>query len=65
VQILEIALEVYLVVLPYQAVHPRCRIPLEGMKRHAEQIDADMVEERSEPLLLICLRDLSYAVQRL
>jgi hypothetical protein len=52
VQIFEIMLKIYLVVLPYQTVHPGCRVPLEGMERHAEQVDADVVEERGEPLLL-------------
>ena len=52
VQVLEVALEVCLVVLPCQAVYPRCRVLLECEERQPEQVDADVVEKRGEPFLL-------------
>jgi hypothetical protein len=65
VQVLEIALEVCLVVLPIQTIYARCCVLLEFAERLVEQVDANLVEERSEPLLLPYLRDLPYAFQRL
>src|ERR1700716_1301489 len=56
VQIFEIALELCLVVLPHQPVHSRCRVHLELVERLREEIDADVVEERNELLLLHPLR---------
>src|SRR3979411_2492552 len=64
VQIFEIALELCLVVLPHQPVHSRCRVPLELVERLREEIDADVVEERNELLLLPFPCDFPYAVQR-
>jgi hypothetical protein len=65
VQVLELALEVYLVVLPRQPIHARCSVLLEFEERLFEQVDADMVEERGEPLLLPFPRHFPYAFQRL
>src|SRR4051812_22259069 len=65
VQILEPGLEICLVVLPSQPVHSRRGVPLKIEERHAEQIEADVVEERGEPFLLSLPCGLPYAVQRL
>jgi hypothetical protein len=65
VQILELALEVCLVVLPGQTVHTRRSILLDLEERLPEQVDADMVEERGEPFLLPLPCCLPYALQRL
>src|SRR4029077_12667948 len=65
VQIFEIALEVCLVVLPCQPVHTRCRVRLEFVERVLEKIDADVVEERDELLLLPFPCDFPYALQRM
>jgi hypothetical protein len=64
-QVLEIALEVLLVIRPAQAIYARCGIFLKVEERLVEQIDADVVEERGEPLLLPFLCDFPYARQRL
>ena len=64
-QILELALKVCLVVRPRQSIHARRGILLEFEERLFEQVDADVVEERGEPLLLPFLCDLPYAFQRL
>src|SRR5215211_588334 len=52
VQVLELALKVRLVVRPPQSIHARRGILLEFVERFFEQVDADVVEERGEPLLL-------------
>ena len=65
VQILEPGLEVCLVVLPCQPVHPGRGVPLEIEERHPEQVEGDVVEERGEPFLLPLPCGLPYAVQRL
>jgi hypothetical protein len=65
VQIDELSLEINLVVPPCHPVDARRRISLEREKRHPEQIEADMVEERDEPFLLPLPCGLSYALQRL
>jgi hypothetical protein len=65
VQVLELALEVCLVVRPRQSIHARRGILLEFVERLFEQVDADVVEERGEPLLFPFLCDLPYALQRL
>jgi site-specific DNA recombinase len=65
VQVLELALKVCLVVLPCQPIHARRGILLEFVERLFEQVDADVVEERGEPLLLPFPCDFPYAVQRL
>jgi len=64
-QVLEIALEVLLVIRPAQAIYARCGIFLKFEKRLVEQIDADVVEERGELLLLPLPCCLPYARQRL
>ena len=64
-QILEIALELRFVGLPGQSIHARRGLLLELMKCLAEQIDADVVQERGELLLLPLPCGLPYAIQRL
>jgi hypothetical protein len=64
-QVLKIALEILLVVPPGQPVHAGSGILFKFVERLVEQIDADMVEERGEPLLLPFLCDFPYALQRL
>src|SRR6476620_12753484 len=64
-QVLEPAPEVCLVVPPRQPIHTRRGVFPELVERLSEEIDADVVEERGEPLLLPCLCDLPYAFQRL
>src|SRR5262249_62204311 len=61
----ELALEVCLVVRPCQSVHTRRGVRLELVERLVEQVDADVVEERGEPLLLPFPCDFPYAFQRL
>jgi hypothetical protein len=65
VQVFDIAIEVCLIVLPRQAVHPGRSVLLDFEKRQPEQPDADVVEERGELFLLPLLRSLPYAFQRL
>src|SRR6516165_7982588 len=65
VQIFEIALKVCLVVLPRQSVHSRCRVHLEFVEHVLEKIDADVVGERDELLLLPFPCDFPYALQRM
>src|SRR6266566_824762 len=65
VQVLELVLEVCLVVLPRQPIHAGCSVLLEFEERPFEQVDADMMEERGEPLLLPFPRHFPYAFQRL
>ena len=65
VQVLEIALEVCLVGRPGQPVHAGCCVRLEFAECLPEVLDADMVEQRSEPLLLPLPCSSPYAVQRL
>jgi hypothetical protein len=64
-QVLDIAFEVCLVVLPPQPIHPRGGILLEFEERLFEQLDTEVVEERGEPLLLPLPCDLPYAFQLL
>src|SRR5215510_11887819 len=56
-QVLKVALEVLLVVPPRQPVHAGGGILFEFVERRVEQVDADVVEERNEPLLLPFLYD--------
>src|SRR6266852_5457241 len=56
VQVFDIAIEVCLVVLPTQAVHPGRSVLLNFEKRQPEQSDTDVVEERGERFLLPLLR---------
>jgi len=65
VQILDLAVEVCLVVLPYHAVYAGSRVSLEGEERQPEHFDCDVVEERGEPFLLPLLCCFPYTIQRL
>jgi hypothetical protein len=65
VQILDIAFEVRLVVRPRQPIHAGCSVLLKLEERLFEQIDADVMKERSELLLLPFLCNFPYAFQRL
>src|SRR5512144_79826 len=64
-QILELALEVCLVVRPRQPIHAGCSVLLKLEERLFEQLDADVMEERGEPLLLPFPCHFPYAFQRL
>ena len=64
-QVLELALEVCLVIRPCQSIYARRCVLLEFVERLFEQVDADVVEERDEPLLLPFPRNFPYAFQRL
>src|SRR5215471_12467571 len=65
VLIQEVGLPVRRIGLPCQPVHARGRFPLDGKESVPQQFDVDMVEERSEPLLLPFPCGLSYARQHL
>src|SRR5260221_12971836 len=65
VQIRKPWLEIRLVVLPPQPIHAGRRIAPEREEPQPQKVDADMVEQRREPVLLPFLRSLSYALQRL
>src|SRR5437879_12218536 len=65
VQVLDLAIEVCLVVLPCQPIHTRCGISLEGEECHPETFNADMVEERVEPFLHPVPCELPYSLRRL
>src|SRR5438270_14078998 len=52
VQVLDLAIEVCLIVLPCQPIHTRCGISPEGEECHPAEFNADMVVERGEPVLL-------------
>ena len=64
-QVLEIALEVLLVFPPRQAIYSCCGVFLEFEECLIQEIDADVVEERGELLLLPFLCYSPYAFQRL
>src|ERR1700754_2004551 len=64
-QVREIALEVLLVVPPPQTVDACCGMLLECKELRFEQLDADVVEQRGEPLLLPFPCSSPYALQRL
>src|SRR5262245_31054700 len=64
-QVLELAPEICLVVLPRHSIHTRRGVAFKFEERLSEKIDADVVEERGEPLLLPFLRCFPYACQRL
>ena len=49
VQILDLAVEVCFVVLPYHAVYAGSRVSLEGEERQPERFDCDVVEEPRVP----------------
>src|SRR5260370_28251624 len=65
VQISEVSVKVCFVGWPCQSVHAGGSFALERPECFPKQIDADVVEERSEPLLLPLPRGLPYARQRL
>src|SRR6202158_187890 len=64
-QISEVSLKVCRIGLPRQPVHPGGGVALEHEERFPEQIDAEVVEERGELLLLPLLSCLPYASERL
>src|SRR5262249_21947111 len=64
-QVLELALEVCLVIRPRQSIHTRRCVLIEFVERLFKQVDADVVEERGEPLLLPFPCNFPYAFQRL
>jgi len=64
-QVRELALEVCLVVRPGQPIHPGGGILLELEEHLLEEVEAEMVEERGEPLLFPFPCDFPYALQRL
>ena len=65
VQILEVALEVCIVLLPCQTIDASSRVLLKFIKRVLKQIDGQMVEERSELLLLPLPCGFPHTLQRL
>src|SRR3954465_3624960 len=65
VQVLKITLKVCLVVRPCPPIHTGRGVVLKFEERLLEQIETEMVEERSELLLLPFLCDFPNAVQRL
>ncbi len=65
VQVLEVALQTHLVVLPRQAVHPGRGTALERQERVPQKIDRHMVQQRGELLLLPLPCSLPYTVQPL
>src|SRR5882757_6787102 len=52
VQISEVSVKVCFVGRPRQSIHPGGGIAFEREERHPQAVDADVVEECSEPLLL-------------
>ncbi len=64
-QTLKIALKVCRIVLPLQPVHSCCGVLLEFEERLFEMIRADVVEKRSELILLALPCYLPYALQPL
>src|ERR1700732_2891581 len=59
-QISEVSLKVCFVGRPGQSINPRGGVAFDGEERHPRAVDADVVEERSE-LLLLPLRGLGKA----
>lgn len=64
-QVLEVALQPGLVVLPCHPVHPGCGMALERQERVPQQIDSHMVQQRTELLLLPLPCSVPYTVQPL
>jgi hypothetical protein len=64
-QVLDIAFEVCLVVLPRQPIHAGGCILRKLVERFLQKLGVDVVEERGEPLLLPFPCDFPYALQRL
>src|SRR5260370_40745072 len=65
VQLLEIALKLCRAAVPRQPVHTRSGFLFEFEECHFKVLKTEVVEERSEPLLLLCLRYFAYALQPL
>src|SRR5258708_24559378 len=65
VQISEVSVKVCFVGRPRQSIHPGGGIGFEREDRHPQAVDADVVEECSEPLLLPLPCGLPYTLQRL
>src|SRR5712691_1566511 len=65
VQVLKLALKVCFVGRARQPIHAGSRVVLKLAKRLSKVLDADVVEERGEPLLLPLPCGLPYAFQRL
>ncbi len=65
VQISEVSFKVCRIGLPRQPVHPGGGVALEHEERFPEQIDAEVMEERGELLLLPLLSCFPYASERL
>src|ERR1700746_232680 len=65
VQISEVSVKACFVGRPRQSIHPGGGIAFEREERHLQANDADVVEERSEPLLLPMPCGLLCALQRL
>src|SRR6202795_3187462 len=65
VQSSEVSVKVCRIGLPRQAVHPGGGVALEHEERLSEQIDAEVVKELGELLLLPLLSCLPYASERL
>jgi hypothetical protein len=65
VQILKICLQVCRIVLPCHPVYAGGCLPPSGEERIPEQLDVDVVEKRSEPILLPFPCGLTYARQHL
>src|SRR3954447_229545 len=64
-QVLKVALKPRRVAAPRQPVHTRSGFLFQFEERHFKVLKTEMVEERSEPLLLLCLRYFAYALQPL
>ena len=64
-QISEVSVKVCFVGRPRQSIHPGGGIAFESEERRPQAVDADVVEECSEPLLLPLPCGLPYALQRL
>ena len=64
-EVSKIALQFLLVVLPCHSIHSGSSPALERVERQPQQINADVVEQRSEPFLLPRPCCLTYALQRL
>src|ERR1700687_3216357 len=65
VQISEVSVKVCFLGRPRQSTHPGGGIAFEREERHPQAVDADVVEECSEPLLLPLPCGLPYAPPRL
>jgi hypothetical protein len=64
-QISEVSVKVCFVGPPHQSINAWGGVTLKREERHPEHVDADVVEERCELLLLPLPCELSYAFQRL